>query len=221
MHVRVNALCALIASMLLLAAVGPAFGMPITFTYAGSGSGTLNGVPFGDTAPLSFTITATGDTNDRQTFGSGLTTGFYIEHLTAAISITGAGLFDFVTDTRTFVNNSNNASHGVIGLSRVASQSDPGSDLFNGPPNAVPGIWDMLTDIGPIQGTGKLFQWSSTFPDVVTTGGVLEFNTNELAPWTFQAIVGSVPEPVPEPGTVALLGLALAAAAWARGRPPA
>jgi hypothetical protein len=214
--------------MLLSAAAWPAFGMPITFTYTGSGSGALNGISFGDTAPVAFTITATGDTDHRQTFGSGLTTGFFIEHEsltptapTASISITGLGIFDFVTDSRTFVNNSNNASNGVIGFSRVASQSDPGSDLFNGPPNAVPGIWDMLTDIGPIKGTGRLLQWSSTFPDVVTTGGVLEFNTNESTPWTFQAIVGSVPEPVPEPGTLALLGLALAAAAWARARSPA
>src|SRR5919201_972085 len=92
----------LILAVLLLAAgfAGGALATPITFVYTGSTAwGTLAGTPFAD---VDFTITATGDTADRQTFSN----GFFIDHLSAHIDISGIGVLTFLTPTRTFVGNS-------------------------------------------------------------------------------------------------------------------
>ncbi len=131
----------------------------ITFTHAAQGSitGTLDGVPFVATEML---ITATGDNDNRQSFG----TGFFIDHDTANISIPGLGSFDFVTGTRTFINNQNQ----IVGFSRAGFG---GADLMNGPTDPSFATWDMLSSIGPITGLGETLQW--TIGDILTTGGVL------------------------------------------------
>jgi len=160
---------------------------PITFVHEGSGSGTLDGVAFS----ALFTITASGDTNNRIGFGS----GWYIGHTASTINIDGVGSFDFVTSTRTFVNN----GAQLVGFSR--GDADGGSDLFNGPVNDAFGGWDMTTSIGPISGGGDLLQWGST-PAVVTTGGVLFFD-DFFTDARFTATV------VPAPATLlGLVGLA-------------
>ena len=176
-----------LVAVFLLAFAGSALAGPITFIHTGSGSGSLDGETFGSS---SFVITATGDTDDATSFGS----GWFIDHLSASIAIDGLGTFDFVTATRTFVNNSG----GIVGFSR-AGQS--GADLFNGPLNDVFNAWDMLSSIGPIAGNGNLLQWLSS--DVFTDEGVLVFDGG-LSDATFEAIVDT-----PEPTTLALLGLGL------------
>jgi hypothetical protein len=178
---------------------------PITFIHMGSGSGSLNGVPF-DVS--NFTITATGDTSDRITWTVGL---YEIPHDTATITIDGLGTLTFLEPTKTFA--SNEASG--VGFGR-------GSDLFDGPMNPALATWDMLTSIGPVSGNnGALMQWGT---GVATSGGALVFNddfTWDPSGWdipsTFQAIVGTAT--VPAPGVVLLgaLGAGLVGCLRRRG----
>lgn len=171
---------------------------PITFIHTGLGSGTLAGNPF---AGAEFTISSTGDTDDRQSIAS----GFFIDHLTSTIDIAGIGLLTFTTATRTFVNNNGN----IVGFSRAGLS---GADLYNGPVNAVFDTWDMLSSIGPVGGVIGLLQWGLT--PVNTSGGVLFFESAASSGF-FQAIVGNQ---VPEPGTLALAGIAVLALSLARRR---
>lgn len=73
----------------------------ITFTHEGRGSGSLNGVSFGSRAPVHFTITAIGDTS---AIGSPTDGVLDLLHTLASITIDGVGNFDFITPTRTFLN---------------------------------------------------------------------------------------------------------------------
>jgi hypothetical protein len=155
----------------------------ITFTHSGaSGSGSIGGIPFSDQA---FTITATGDTLNRQSFNFGGIVGFSIDHAAASIMIDNVGTFDFVTPTRTFVNN----TFDVVGFARAGID---GLDLYDGPFNAAFGGWDMLSSIGPISGDIRFFQWTES--PVITSGGQLIFDDGATT-GSFQAVVGAVPEP--------------------------
>ena len=96
---------------------------PFTFTHAGSGSGSLAGVPF---AVSDFVITAVGDTTDRVDIGF----GFFIDHSSASIAIQGLGTFDFVTATLTFVNNPSN----LVGFSSAEEVTSITDSTANGTP---------------------------------------------------------------------------------------
>jgi hypothetical protein len=157
----------------------------VIFTHEGNGSGTLDGNPF---SASNFVITALGDTDDRSSYLE----SWFIDHLSASISIDGVGDFDFLTGTRSFVNNFNQ----IAGFSR---QGTDGLDLFNGPTDSQFAAWDMLSPIGPVSGSGKLIQWTST-PLINTTGGILIFNSDYSTNATFTMSV------VPVPGAV-LLGI--------------
>jgi hypothetical protein len=154
----------------------------LKFMHEGNGSGTLAGNPF----PASdFVIRAVGDTGDRASHSS----GWFIDHSWASISIDGVGDLEFLTGTRTFVNNDTQ----TVGFSRAGIN---GVDLFNGPTDAQFATWDMLDPIGPISGLGELLQWTNY--TVNTSGGILVFD-NGSGDATFTA--------VPEPATVLLIGL--------------
>lgn len=143
----------------------------VVFVHEGQGSGTVDGVPFGVKSPVAFVITAAADLANRVD----ISTGFSLQHSTASITIDGVGTLQFVTPTRTFVNN----ELDLVGFSRA-----DGSDLFNGPQDASFGTWDMTTSIGPIAGTGSLLQWDSV---VETDAGVLEFDDGP-SPAIFTAV---------------------------------
>jgi len=171
-------ICAVAAMVL---AVSAEAGL-VMFTHEGNGNGTLDGNPF---SASDFVITAVGDTGDRASYSS----GWFIDHSSASISIDGLGDFDFLTGTRTFVNNDSQ----TVGFSR---EGISGADLFDGPTNAEFATWYMLDPIGPISGSGSLMQWTNY--TVNTTGGILVFDSGS-SDATFMAI--------PEPATLALLGL--------------
>ena len=176
-----------------------AIAVPISFTHQGSGSGELDGISFSNS---SFTINAFADTDNRQAIGSST---YWIDHDIASINITGVGLFDFITGTRTFVNQNNS----LAGLSRAGAS---GADLFNAPMDGALSTWDMLTSIGPISGNGTLLQWD-ILGGIFTTGGLLSFETSTTDA-QFEATVGTVS--VPEPATMTLMGLGLLGLGWTR-----
>jgi hypothetical protein len=166
-----------------LASVTGAHADLITFTHTGSGSGTLNSSMFG---PSNFTIVSTADTNNRESYGN----GYFINHDSVTIMIDGLGTYDITDATRTFVNNDSQ----IVGFSREGSS---GSDLFNGPSDPAFIVWEMLTSIGPVSGTGTLLQWGS---GINTSGGILDFDNGDSSA-TFTAII-------PAPAAMALLGIA-------------
>lgn len=164
--------------------------LPITFISEGTGTGSIGATSFTSNA---YRITSTGDTDDRQS----LPGVFFIDHLTASIEIFGIGVFDFITPTRTFVNN----TLGGSGFSRAGATGIDLSDRFD----PVFHAWDMLTSFGPLLTTASLEQWD--FSPVDTSGGVLAFNDAQTR-GIFQATVGTS---VPEPTSASLFGLALLA----------
>lgn len=174
---------------------------PITFIFTTlDASGTLEAP--GPGAPIVFgtsdvTITATADTDDITAFSG----GFSLEHLSATIDILGFGTFDFVSPTRTFVNN----SISQVGFSRATSIG--GTDLLNDFVDPAFAIWDMLTSIGPISdSSANYLQWATGTP-IETTGGILVFN-NGSVPGTFEAIVDDTPViPLPAAGWLLIAGV--------------
>ena len=151
---------------------------------------------------MAFVITATGDTDDREARPFGFST----EHESASIEIDGVGTFDFISATRTFVNN----DFGTVGFSRAGGGA---SDLFNGP-HGQPDFetWDMLNSIGPLSGDdGVIITWDRD--PVETTGGILVIDEEFDVSVTFTATV------VPTAPSIALLGpAALLVTRYARRR---
>lgn len=174
--------CVPLAVALLVLTVAEAPADILRFTHTGTGSGTLDGGAF---LASDFVITALADTDDRQSFAG----GWWIDHLSASISIDGLGNFDLLSPTRHFVNN----GVAIVGFSRGGRNAD----LFNGPTDPEFGAWDMLGPIGPIAGTGSLLQWAGT-PQINTTGGILIFDDGP-SDTTFTV--------VPEPGTLAIFAV--------------
>jgi hypothetical protein len=173
----------------LLLSASTCISSPITFTFEGTGSGTLAGQAFSNTA---FLITAQADTSNANCFSTS-STGCSLSHTSAKILLSGLGEHQFTSSTRTFVNNTNTGA----GFSRGVS--DGVIDLFTGFRNPALATWKMTESIGPITANAQLVQWSNPTP-ILTSGGTLNF-TNATVLGTFTARV------VPEPSTL-LLALA-------------
>jgi hypothetical protein len=93
----------------------------------------------------------------------------------------------------------------LVGFSRAGAD---GLDLMDGPP--ISQVWNMQTSLGPITGSGFIFQWNLS--PVVTNGGVLVLNDSDSdLQITFSASVGNAV--APEPATVSMLVAGLASIA--------
>lgn len=172
---------------------------PIHFIYEGTASGTFDGVSFTNAI---FSIDAYGDTDNRYNL-FGIPDLYTIDHTSATLTIDGMGPYEIFSPTSTFANG------GTVGLINMS----PGADLIYAPPGGPLTGWDMLSSVGPVVGSGEYLQWD--FAPLDTSGGLLQLQDGE-ALVTFQAIVaGGV---VPEPGTLALSGIALGVVGIARTR---
>lgn len=168
-----------LAALIVALGMADVMAAPIEFIHKGNGSGSIGTINFSN---ANFTVTGIGDTNNRGTYILGVFQGFFIDYNSSSISIDGVGTFDFITGLETFVNQVNSLA--------LLTRTGNGADSFSGPTNSAFHTWDMLSSIGPITGTGQLFNWSA-FPQIMTNAGELVFNDGS-SPVTFQAIV---PEP--------------------------
>ncbi|WP_163836917.1 hypothetical protein [Spartinivicinus ruber] len=156
--------------------------IPIEFTHTGIGSGSIGNTNF---LNKNITFTAFGDTEDRIKFDGH---GFAIQHLTAKVKIDGLGIFDFISKTRTFVNNNS----AIVGFSRSVDLGHSGTDLYNGPSDSLFNTWDMLSSTNLISGSARFLQWGV---DIITNSGVLLFENVTSSTASFKATIKHISEP--------------------------
>ena len=176
--------------------LGPKSGLAgpvITFTFSGTGSGTIGGTTF--TSEM-FDITIMGDTNNVQAV-PGFPNSIRILSNSASIDI--AGSTSSITPQLSVFRNTG----GFVGLALP-----PSTDLIRGPSGTVFGTWDMTTSIGPITSTATFANWNSV--NIATSDGQLIFNDVDELQTTFAATV------VPEPSAALFLGLAFCIFGWVR-----
>jgi hypothetical protein len=192
---------------------------PITYEFAGIGSGAIGGTPFTDADVV---YTGTADTGDVVTLSfMGLT--FYAVGLDVlTVNIAGIGTAT-VTDLskimgipEPIIDEDLPPLPGLM-LLRIDDPSEV-VDLERGTGMAAlfsdPLLgYDLRTSIGPISGGGGVGFIEDCGepghdPCIQTSLGALRFRTNIEGEGTFQATVAAVP--VPEPSTLLLMGSGLA-----------
>ena len=209
-----------IAAIATLMAATSLHAAPITFTFSGSSTGSLDGVDFG---LGDFIITATGDT-DFVSSPTGMSEVFTLQHTAASIfidpEIGGDLVLDFVSPTQTFFNDAAN----FFGFQLVNGVDNQSSDLLRlNVGNSLDGY--QLAGPAGVSGPGELLQWDGipTFPlDVLVNDGgpddkVLFFDQASLEvtiEGDFTPVDVGAPSPVPLPaalplfaGGIGLLGL--------------
>ena len=159
---------------------------PVTFIHTGIGSGTIGATSFTN-AP--FTITEIGNTASVQdcTVPTALAPCFFVNDLSASVSISALGIFNILTPTRTFVDQD-------LLLAGFGLSGPTGQDIFDGPNSPLFANYDLATSIGPVTGFGSLVQNQSLAGPLSTSGGDLLF-VDSLTPATFQATIAVIPEP--------------------------
>ena len=137
----------------------------IEFIETGSGSGSIGGVAF---QTSNFTVTSTADIANRASFLLEGNSGFNLINDSTSIDISGIGTINFLTPTTEFVNNTVHGAGFLAGPSSL--------DLYHSPIDLSFASWNLISSIGPINGTGALLQWSEN--PVSTNDGILVFDNN-------------------------------------------
>jgi hypothetical protein len=162
-----------------------------TYTETVVGSGTFDATAF---SRQTVTLTETADTSGIALFSPGV----YILPGTVTVTVPGIGTGTF-TDSMEVFSNQNASDGGFYDLTL------PGNVLFND--NAAFATYDLSTPIGPLSGT-SFVDTTDTF---ATTLGNFSFSFGASTA-TFTAVNSAAPEP----GTMGLLGIGLAAAVLGR-----
>jgi hypothetical protein len=174
---------------------------PITYLYSGTGMGTLGGNSFSG----NFVITASADTNNIQPWVMmGMKfADFQNTHTGATIAITGLGTFDFTSPSHTWgSNNIGGPINDPVGYINYGLGANLSGNWLTLQDWTVPS-WDLATNLGPLFYAAPLDYSGFNFGNVLTSGGVLYFTG--MSDVTFQAIIGTVPGPVPLPAAAWLL----------------
>jgi hypothetical protein len=194
-----------LAAILAIGAIRPASAEPITYTFAGSGAFSLNGVD----SLGSFSFTFNGDTDN--VFG-GAAPFFLNELLGGSVSLTPSGSassnFGLQSD---FIIQSNASTPSV---SFFDTASTAGVSILD----ASLAGYDLTTAFGPLGASGT---------DVVTNlgditladGSTLTLESVDSA--SFIAVLDNHPTTVPEPASLAVLAGAAISLAWRRRISPA
>jgi PEP-CTERM motif-containing protein len=176
----------LVGLFLLLVGACPASASSITYSFAGTGTGDLNGVAF---TSVSFTITVLGDTSNIVSCGVPIT--FCNGANSATIAIMGFSTSAFVTATQVFDNQGTTSAgfeRAFIGLD-LLDLRDPAFTTYN-----------LATSFGPIfvANPFAVNQFNCNDGCVVTTQGILNFSS--IVNVTFNATA------TPEPSTLTMFG---------------
>jgi hypothetical protein len=179
---------------------------PITFTFEGTATGLLENTPF---SAVPFTITANADTSNIVTSATddGAQGGvFSLDTNSATITIAGIGTLTFDAGTRVFdARDVTVNSQGPLDLLGFARAGFNGIVLMDFAKPAF-ATYELSTPLGPL-----FFANVIGLNGIGTTMGTLNFE---------QVVDVTVTATVPEPVTLALLGLAFAGIGLASRRKP-